>query len=101
MMSTLRTAVKVNTLYLNTDKFNSGSSDLIWRKQNLETHLFKLLKKFIETRRFKKLAQLPEEYVSIDILAASLLGIIMWWIKDGIHFSSEYIADQIHLLYRR
>ena len=74
---------------------------VLFENKSLETYLFKLLKKFIETRRFKKLDELPENYVSIDILAASLMGIIMWWIKDGIHFSSEYIADQIHLLYRR
>ncbi len=38
--------------------------------------------------------------LSMDILASSVLGIIMWWLKDGIHFSSEYIADQIIELYR-
>lgn len=38
--------------------------------------------------------------LSIDILAASILGIIMWWIKDGVDFSSEYIANQIIELYR-
>jgi hypothetical protein len=38
--------------------------------------------------------------LSMDILASSILGIIMWWLKDGIHFSSEYIANQIIELYR-
>ena len=38
--------------------------------------------------------------LSMDILAASTLGIIMWWLKDGVHFSSEYIAHQIIELYR-
>ncbi|MGE7111545.1 TetR/AcrR family transcriptional regulator [Lysinibacillus sp. NPDC047702] len=41
-----------------------------------------------------------EKTLSMDILASSVLGIIMWWLKDGIHFSSEYIADQIIELYR-
>jgi AcrR family transcriptional regulator len=38
--------------------------------------------------------------LSVDILASSVLGIITWWIKEGIHFSSEYVADQIIELYR-
>lgn len=38
--------------------------------------------------------------LSADILISSVLGIITWWIKDGIHFSSEYMADQIIELYR-
>jgi AcrR family transcriptional regulator len=41
-----------------------------------------------------------ERSLSEDILASSVLGIIIWWIKDGIHFSSEYVASQIIELYR-
>ena len=37
--------------------------------------------------------------LSMDILASSILGILMWWLKDGIQYSSEYIADQIIELY--
>lgn len=37
--------------------------------------------------------------LSNDIIASSLLGIIMWWLKDGVDFSSEYIANQIIELY--
>lgn len=36
-----------------------------------------------------------QKLIAIDILAASMLGIITWWLKDGVHFSSEYIAEQI------
>lgn len=32
---------------------------------------------------------------SKDILTASLIGIIMWWLSEGIHYSSEYIAGEI------
>ena len=74
---------------------------VLLEQKNFESYLFKLLKKFIEMRRDIKRDQLPENYVSSDIRAASLMGIITWWIKDGIHFSSEYIADQIHLMYKR
>jgi len=38
--------------------------------------------------------------LSMDILASSILGIIMWWLRNGVHFSSEYIASQIIELYR-
>nr|WP_180349939.1 MULTISPECIES: TetR-like C-terminal domain-containing protein [unclassified Bacillus (in: firmicutes)] len=33
-------------------------------------------------------------------ISSSVLGIIIWWIKDGLHFSSEYVASQITELYR-
>lgn len=43
----------------------------------------------------------PEKGIlSTDILASSLLGIITWWVKDGVEHSSEYIANQIVGLYR-
>lgn len=38
--------------------------------------------------------------LSMDILASSILGILMWWLRNGVHFSSEYIANQIIELYR-
>lgn len=41
-----------------------------------------------------------ETTLSMDILASSVQGIIMWWLKDGIHYSSEYIAEQMIALYR-
>lgn len=45
-------------------------------------------------------ALLPKEYVSIEIKVASLTGILMWWLKEGIHYSSEHVANQIQLMYR-
>lgn len=63
--------------------------------------LSNLLKKTIQARRDAKGADLPPKLVSIDIIGASLLGIIIWWVKDGIQFSSEYVAGQIGLLYKK
>lgn len=63
--------------------------------------LSNLLKKIIQARRDVRGADLPSNLVSIDIIVASLLGIIIWWVKDGIQFSSEYVAEQIGLLYKR
>ncbi|RJS59268.1 TetR/AcrR family transcriptional regulator [Bacillus sp. PK3_68] len=65
-----------------------------------EEQLFSLLKQLVETRRENTEKNLPPEYVSVDIKTASLVGIIMWWIKKGLHFSSDYIANQIYLMYK-
>ena len=65
-----------------------------------EEQLFLLIKQLIETRRENAEEELPVDYVAIDIKTASLVGIIMWWIKQGLHFSSDYIANQIYLMYR-
>ena len=69
--------------------------------KGFKIHLSNLLKRTIQARRESREGDLPPNLVSIDIIAASLLGIIMWWVKDGIHYSSEYVAGQIGLLYRR
>jgi len=59
-----------------------------------------ILKDSIVIQREREEAVTTEITLSMDILAASILGIIMWWLKDGFHFSSEYIANQIIELYR-
>ena len=51
-----------------------------------------------EKREYEK--NLPDDYVAVDIKTASLVGIIMWWIRNGLHFSSDYIANQIYLMYK-
>ncbi|CEG22737.1 hypothetical protein BN1080_01672 [Planococcus massiliensis] len=63
--------------------------------------LHELLKDFVQNRRGIRGAANRENLVSIDLLAASLLGIIMWWIKQGTFYSSEYIAHQISLMYQK
>ncbi|WP_246059495.1 TetR-like C-terminal domain-containing protein [Paenibacillus lautus] len=60
-----------------------------------------LLKNTIEKRREARNLNSTSVVASVDIVASSLLGIIMWWIKDGTEYSAEYIADQITLMYRR
>jgi Transcriptional regulator C-terminal region len=54
-----------------------------------EEQLFSLLKKLVETRRKNTMKDLPDDYVAIDIKTASLVGIIMWWIRQGLHHSSD------------
>ncbi|MCM3785664.1 TetR/AcrR family transcriptional regulator [Neobacillus mesonae] len=76
---------------------------VLFEYKNYENELFNLFKKLIETRRNKVIDkyETPPDFVSIDILTSSIIGIIMWWIKDGIQYSSEHIANQITLLYRK
>ena len=59
-----------------------------------------ILKDFIVIQREREGTVTTEITLSMDILASSILGIIMWWLKDGVHFSSEYIANQMIELYR-
>lgn len=69
--------------------------------KGFKNNLFNLLKNTIERRRKARNIESTSAAVSVDIIASSLLGIIMWWIKDGIQFSSEYIAGQITLMYKK
>ncbi|KAA1187220.1 TetR/AcrR family transcriptional regulator [Paenibacillus sp. B2(2019)] len=69
--------------------------------KGFKNQLTNLLKNTIEKRRKVRNIDSTKEVVSLDIIAASLLGIIMWWIKDGSQYSAEYIAGQITLMYKR
>ncbi|MGG0741523.1 TetR/AcrR family transcriptional regulator [Niallia taxi] len=73
---------------------------ILFKMNQFEEQLFLLLKQLLETRRKNTKKELPANYVAIDIKTASLVGIIMWWIKQGLHFSSDYIANQIYLMYK-
>ena len=70
---------------------------VLFEHKGFKNNMFNLLKNTIEKRRNVRKIQYTREVVSVDIIASSLLGIIMWWIKDGTQFSSEYIADQIRI----
>ncbi|MGG0664311.1 TetR-like C-terminal domain-containing protein [Viridibacillus arvi] len=63
--------------------------------------LFEFLKNVIHMRRSERNIATTENTVALEIMAASLLGIINWWIKDGIQYSSEYIAKQITSMYKK
>ena len=73
---------------------------ILFSMNQFEEQLFLLLKQLVETRRKNTKEDLPADYVAIDIKTASLVGIIMWWMRNGLHFSSDYIANQIYLLYK-
>lgn len=68
--------------------------------EQVETHLLLLMKDLIITRRDHSKNIKGKIIVDPDIKAASIIGIIMWWLKDGLHLDSAYIAEQINLMYR-
>ncbi|RBP25182.1 MULTISPECIES: TetR/AcrR family transcriptional regulator [Bacillus] len=73
---------------------------ILFKMNQFEEQLFLFLKELIETRRENTKKDLPDDYVAVDIKTASLVGIIIWWIRNGLHFSSDYIANQIYFMYK-
>ncbi|BDH63180.1 TetR family transcriptional regulator [Lysinibacillus sp. PLM2] len=69
---------------------------VLFEHHGFKKKLHMILKDSIIVRR--KSEEIKDK-LSMDILASSILGIIMWWITDGIQYSSEYIANQIIELY--
>lgn len=68
--------------------------------EEVEKHLLMLMKDLIVTRRSQSKNIGRKAIVDPDIKTASIIGIIMWWLKDGLHLDSAYIAEQINLMYR-
>lgn len=68
--------------------------------EQVEKHLLFLMKDLIVTRRNQSKNMGRKIIVDSDIKTASIIGVIMWWLKDGIHLGSAYIAEQINLMYR-
>lgn len=58
------------------------------------------MKRLISVRRENSVTQTPRRDIDIDIKTASLVGIMMWWLKRGLHYSSDYIATEIYEMYR-
>lgn len=67
---------------------------VLFEEKALQRKLHNFIVEFIQERRdFKRIVR--EDAVSKDIIASSILGILMWWIRDGKQYSSEYIAQQM------
>lgn len=73
---------------------------VLFEHPGFKKKLHMILKDSIVIQREREGIITTEIPLSMDILASSILGIIMWWLKDGVHFSSEYIANQMIELYR-
>lgn len=68
--------------------------------EQIEKHLLLLMKDLIVVRRSNSKSIGRKVFVDPDVKTASIVGIIMWWLKDGLHLDSTYIAEQINLMYR-
>ncbi|MFZ0577198.1 MAG: TetR/AcrR family transcriptional regulator [Psychrobacillus psychrotolerans] len=68
--------------------------------EQIEKHLLLLMKDLIVVRRSNSKSIGRKVVVDPDVKTASIVGIIMWWLKDGLHLDSTYIAEQINLMYR-
>lgn len=73
---------------------------ILFDNDEFEEKLFIFFQQLVIKRRENSEQILPENYVTVEIKTASLIGVIMWWIRKGLHFSSDYIANQIYLLYK-
>ncbi|KOP65866.1 hypothetical protein AMS62_11890 [Bacillus sp. FJAT-18019] len=74
---------------------------VLFEETGFKRKMHEVLKTFVQTRRSMRSSEGDPPRVSLDILAASLLGVIMWWIVEGNDYSSEFIANQVELLYRK
>ncbi|MEK4715707.1 hypothetical protein MKX62_23355 [Sporosarcina sp. FSL K6-5500] len=54
------------------------------------------MKDLIVTRRNQSKISGRKIIVDTDIKAASIIGVIIWWLKDGLYLDSAYIAEQIN-----
>ena len=68
--------------------------------EQIENHLLLLMKDLIVTKRSQSKNIGRKSIIDPDIKTASIIGIIMWWLKNGLHLDSAYIAEQINLMYR-
>ena len=67
---------------------------VLFEEKGFQQKLHNFIVEFVEARRDALNIESPKP-VSSDIIAASIHGILMWWIRDGKNYSSEYIAEQM------
>lgn len=70
---------------------------VLFEEKAFQRKLHNFIVEFVQARRNALNIDTNKEVVSRDIIAASILGILMWWIRDGKNYSSEYIAEQMSI----
>ncbi|MER2106857.1 MAG: TetR-like C-terminal domain-containing protein [Solibacillus sp.] len=73
---------------------------LLIQNEAFERHLFHSMRELITERREQVIIPSSKIRINPDLKTASIVGIIMWWLKSGFHLNSETIAKEIHLMYR-
>ncbi|MDQ0233442.1 AcrR family transcriptional regulator [Metabacillus malikii] len=69
---------------------------VLFEEKAFQKKLHNFIVDFIQARRDMRGIE-KEDTVAKDIIASSILGILMWWIRDGKRYSSEYISHQMSL----
>ena len=72
----------------------------ILKTEQVEQLLFRFMKELIIERRTYATHRSKRSLVDLDIKTASIVGIIMWWLKSEQDIEPAYIAEQIHFMYR-
>lgn len=70
---------------------------VLFEEKAFQRKIHDFIAELVQSRRIALGIVEKEDAVSTDIMAASILGILMWWIRDGKNYSSEYIAEQMSL----
>lgn len=71
---------------------------VLFEEQSFQKKLHNFIIELVQVRRGMQKMTTKDVIISEDIIAASIIGILMWWIRDGKHHSSEYIAEQLSVL---
>ena len=64
----------------------------------VEKHLFALFKELINTRRKQPVKPKRTHYIDSDIKTASIVGVILWWLKNEQSLPALHVAEQIELM---
>ena len=68
------------------------------QQEAVERHLFEMFKELIIVRRRNPMKPKREFYIDSDVKTASIIGVIIWWLKHHNELSAEIIAEQIELM---
>lgn len=71
---------------------------VLFEERGFQKKLHNFIIELVQVRRGMQKTTAKDVTISEDVIAASILGILMWWIRDGKHHSSEYIAEQLSVL---
>ncbi|MBM6996081.1 TetR/AcrR family transcriptional regulator [Paenibacillus sp. DXFW5] len=80
---------------------NAALFQVLMENKEFRHRLFAMLTDIVSIRRERRKLADPAKQVPIQIVAASSLGIVSWWIEEGTPYSPSYLADQINQMYRR
>lgn len=74
---------------------------LLFQAEKLESLLHSLFVQLITVRRQNSKRLSKNALIDVNIKAASLVGIIMWWFKNGTLIEPTRLAEQINAMFKR